>query len=51
MITLNRFTRRIVTFTLAALLVLAPLVNSFALGQKTRRTPAVTAPQPYADAR
>ena len=50
MITLNRFTRRIVTFSLAALLVAAPLANSSALGQKTRRTPAVTAPQPYSDA-
>ena len=50
MITLNRFTRRIVTFSLAALLVAAPLANSSALGQKTRRTSAVTAPQPYADA-
>jgi CubicO group peptidase (beta-lactamase class C family) len=50
MITLSRFTRRIVTFSLAALLVAAPLANSSALGQKTRRTSAVTAPQPYADA-
>jgi len=50
MITLNRFARRIVTFTLAALLVAAPLASSFALAQKSRRAPAVTAPQPYAEA-
>jgi CubicO group peptidase (beta-lactamase class C family) len=30
--------------------VAAPLANSSALGQKTRRIPAVTAPQPYAEA-
>jgi len=50
MITLNRFTRRIVTFTLAALLVAAPLFNSSALAQKTRRTTPVATPQPYAEA-
>jgi hypothetical protein len=34
MITLNRFTRSIVPFTLAALLVAAPLANSSPSGKK-----------------